>query len=274
MLSPTINEIILRLFDNASQGITVLSHLLKTLFQCEQLMITTDAGSDTAANDICYQADDAFLCTHQESNSNCSEFQVLEYNTDQCILKLCPEENLYLKLQFKNHDQLQQCINSTDISVLIPHIKQAILIANQISQQQGDIYSLNYVMTNHPCRQFIQALNNQATVHINPEDKKAANTAIDLELDRELLIKLFSFTSSETELVKLLFLGLNLQEIAEYRSVSKQTVKKQLQSIFKKTFCDSQEALILIIFDALSTGLKSPEKSAKSNKACFENSMD
>ena len=265
---------ILRIFDDASQGITVLLNSLKTLFQCEQLFITTDANSDTAANDICYQVDDTYLFSQQDSIISCSEFQVMEKDTKQCILELCPEENLYLKLQFRHHDQLKQSLNSSDISTLIPHIKQASLIANKISQQQGDIYSLNYVIKNHPCRQFIQALNNQSTVHINSPDNKAVNTAINLELDRKLLIKLFSFTTSETELVNLLFLGLNLQEVAEHRSVSKQTIRKQLQSIFKKTDCDSQEALILIIFDALFTGLKCPEQSLKNEETCIENLMD
>lgn len=54
---------------------------------------------------------------------------------------------------------------------------------------------------------------------------------------------------AETELASRLFEGMTLKEIADARNVSAQTVRKQLQSVFRKTRCDTQEDLMKFLFE-------------------------
>ncbi len=56
-------------------------------------------------------------------------------------------------------------------------------------------------------------------------------------------------SQAEQALCTLLFEGNSLQDISSIRSVSKQTVRKQLQSVLRKTECESQEALIKFMFE-------------------------
>lgn len=56
-------------------------------------------------------------------------------------------------------------------------------------------------------------------------------------------------SSAEVELSCALFIGQSLNEIAELRRVSKQTVRKQLQSILRKTHCENQETLMIFFFE-------------------------
>ena len=56
-------------------------------------------------------------------------------------------------------------------------------------------------------------------------------------------------TIAETNLALLVFEGLSLKEVAVKRNVSSQTIRKQMQSVFKKTACDGQESLILFLFE-------------------------
>ena len=55
-------------------------------------------------------------------------------------------------------------------------------------------------------------------------------------------------SATEIELSCALFNGHSLSQVAEQRHVSKQTVRKQLQSILRKTNCESQEHLMLFLF--------------------------
>jgi DNA-binding CsgD family transcriptional regulator len=55
-------------------------------------------------------------------------------------------------------------------------------------------------------------------------------------------------SSAEKALCLLLFEGHNLSTIAEHRRVSQQTVRKQLQSVLRKTQQEGQENLILFLF--------------------------
>jgi len=59
-----------------------------------------------------------------------------------------------------------------------------------------------------------------------------------------------SLSSAETILACALFEGKSLNDISEQRHVSKQTVRKQLQSVLRKTHCDSQESLMLFLFES------------------------
>lgn len=279
VLSPTINDMILRLFDEASLGNAALFRFLKVLFQCQDIMITSDNTDESAANDIHFKFDQQWFIDQEDIRHNHPDIQINERHPDHFTLTIQPEENLYLKVQFQNQEDIRKALLSEDLNALIPHIQQAILIANQISQQQGDIHSLNYVISHHPCNLLNQPLpplnSSSSFLYLLSQAKEAANTDINIEVDRDLLVNFFSFTPSETELVKLLFRGLSLEEIAESRCVSKQTIRKQLQSILKKTHCDSQEALMLIIFDALFTGLQKPtNKSVNNIKAPVEYLMD
>ena len=58
-------------------------------------------------------------------------------------------------------------------------------------------------------------------------------------------------STAETELSTLLFDGKSLNDISEQRHVSKQTVRKQLQSVLRKTNCDSQENLMIFFIRKL-----------------------
>jgi DNA-binding CsgD family transcriptional regulator len=57
-------------------------------------------------------------------------------------------------------------------------------------------------------------------------------------------------STAEVELACALFIGQSLNEIAELRCVSKQTVRKQLQSILRKTDCENQESLMIFFFES------------------------
>jgi len=61
--------------------------------------------------------------------------------------------------------------------------------------------------------------------------------------------KRLKLSSAESELATSLFEGNSLSEIAENRRVSKQTVRKQLQSVLRKTQCETQENLVLFFFE-------------------------
>lgn len=271
MLSPTINDIILRLFDNASHGAAPLLGMLQDIFQCESIHISTSLNQHMAANDVVYQADDEWPIKKSSLTLTHPSFKQVNPESKQLTLVISEQESVYLNILFHCPSLLKQCLYSEDIRTLIPHIQQAILIADKISQQQGDINSINYVNSHHPCLILSkpESLYPEGSLYLPGLSKDAANSNIDLTIERELLVRLFKFTPSEAELAKLLFKGLSLQEIAEYRCVSKQTIRKQLQSILKKTHCDSQEALILTIFDAVLTSLKIPATKDTSNERVF-----
>jgi len=61
--------------------------------------------------------------------------------------------------------------------------------------------------------------------------------------------KSLKLSAAETSLATLLFEGNNLNDIAETRNVSKQTVRKQLQAILRKTACENQETLMIFFFE-------------------------
>lgn len=56
-------------------------------------------------------------------------------------------------------------------------------------------------------------------------------------------------SKTEKELCILLFEGKSIADIAEYRRVADQTIRKQLQSILRKTNLKSQEELIIYLFE-------------------------
>ncbi len=63
----------------------------------------------------------------------------------------------------------------------------------------------------------------------------------------EFLTKTHGLTQAEVEVAKLLYQGLNLQEIADTRHRSKETVRKHLRAVFDKTDCHSQAQLMRLI---------------------------
>jgi len=68
-------------------------------------------------------------------------------------------------------------------------------------------------------------------------------------LKRHLNFKALKLSIAETELASSLFAGRSLNDISETRKVSKQTVRKQLQSILRKAECENQEKLMLLFFE-------------------------
>ncbi len=69
-------------------------------------------------------------------------------------------------------------------------------------------------------------------------------------VDLNGLSKLFELTSAETDITKKLVTGLSLNEIAEARSTSVQTVRSQLKSVFSKTGAKSQPEIIRLALKA------------------------
>jgi DNA-binding CsgD family transcriptional regulator len=270
MISLANNEVILRLFDHSSQGISLLLENLKPLFQCESIQLSTRINEYLTANDINIQIENNGFAEGSIFSANHPSFTASDKHSKLLILKIKQDDSLDLILQFSEHSLLKQCLTSNDINELIPHIQQAVLIAEQISQQRGDIDAIRYVILHHPLSNLHTS---QAPADpLNLESKQAsgltntqvlglgqiketltvsANGELELDVSTEFLKQLYSLTPSESELAKLIFKGLSLQEISDHRSVSKQTIRKQLQSVLKKTNCEGQEALIIVIFEAL-----------------------
>lgn len=61
------------------------------------------------------------------------------------------------------------------------------------------------------------------------------------------LAEMFQFTAAETRLAEHLVQGLRLEEIAQKRSVSINTIKTQLRSMFAKTETRRQTELISLL---------------------------
>lgn len=275
VISPAINQVILRLFDHSSQGISLLLENLKPLFQCKSIQLTRCINEYIAANDIHYHIEDDWLAQEHFISAKHPYFKVSDKHCNLLILKLKQDDNLDLILQFSEHSLLKQCLRSSEIKELIPHIKQAVLIADQISQQRGDIDAIHYVITHHPlsnlqltqnatnsldlghhqAEQFQPSFLKNTEVLASGQSTEtltvSANGELELSVSKAFLKQLYKLTPSEAELAKLIFNGLSLQKISDLRSVSKQTIRKQLQSVIKKTNCESQEALIIEIFEAL-----------------------
>lgn len=62
-------------------------------------------------------------------------------------------------------------------------------------------------------------------------------------------LKAFGLTRTEHHLAEQVFLGASPKAIADNRGVSVQTIRKQLQSLMRKTACASQEALVVLIYE-------------------------
>lgn len=256
-MSSAINDIILNLFDQSAEGIKVLLPHLKTLFNCDEIFIASKSNKNNAANE-----DDFITLDDETPQSEYLEYDSLAFktfsdNANKLALRIDKEE---LILYFEQANALERCTRSMTISSLIPHIQQAVLIAQQISRQQCDQAAVNYVVEHHPLR-IPGKPPSKLLLHESQKTKlmatflSAANQNINIAFDKTMLIAIFNLTQSEAELAKSLFDGLSLQETAETRNVSKQTIRKQLQSVLKKTNCDSQEKLILAMFEAIVTRL-------------------
>jgi len=248
------------------------------------------------------------------------------------------KSNTYLSLDFATPSDCQRQLQSPEIQRLLPHIKQALSITDQITQQETELEAVNYVLDHYPIpslaidRQFNVIFSNQAaqtqltlmtqqlvdissqslareTVNllslctqasqrqqlrqiltesqindvpinhylhlelsgqripvvissrnklpnaINPYSQgKLAwvyllNQNYILALKKHSNFKRLKLSAAETELATHLFAGDSLNDIAETRHVSKQTVRKQLQSILRKSHCENQEELMLFFFE-------------------------
>ncbi|PID45130.1 MAG: hypothetical protein CSB48_00060 [Proteobacteria bacterium] len=69
------------------------------------------------------------------------------------------------------------------------------------------------------------------------------------QIDTMQLSEQAGFTAAESDVALLLARGFTLAEIAESRKVSLETIKKQRNSIFRKTRCDTQEQLLIFLFE-------------------------
>jgi DNA-binding NarL/FixJ family response regulator len=259
VISSAINDIILKLFDCASQGTPYLLAHITQLMSCRRIRLLDETTGLEAANDIILVNE-----TDWQPNSTTKPMlQLLEpCPNNPCGLMLAidsqpPFDNtgrVFLVFDYESQALADDARNATFLQELMPHIQQAVMIALQISEQVGDNQALHYVIANHPLRMLFHA---PASLDMLPAAKEldhhkqatAANDIFELEVSKESLIAHFKLSPSEIELAKALFKGFSLNEITEVRNVSKQTVRKQLQSILRKTGADSQEALIVLLFD-------------------------
>jgi len=248
------------------------------------------------------------------------------------------KSNTYLSLDFTTPSDCQRQLQSPEIQRLLPHIKQALSITDQITQQETELEAVNYVLDHYPIpslaidRQFNVIFSNQAaqtqltlmtqelidissqslareTVNLLSLCTQASqrqqlrqiltesqindvpiNHYLHLELSGQRIplvissrnklpnaishcsqgklawiyllnqnyilalkkhsnFKRLKLSAAETELATHLFAGESLNDIAETRHVSKQTVRKQLQSVLRKTHCENQEELMLFFFE-------------------------
>jgi DNA-binding CsgD family transcriptional regulator len=258
VISSAINDIILKLFDCASQGIPYLFAHLTPLMSCQSIRLLDDNSGLEAANDIILVNE----IDWQPNSTTKPKPLFLEPCPNQpCALMLAipsttlsDADSVFVVFEYECQSLADDALNSLFLQELMPHIQQAIMIAQQISEQVGDNQALHYVIAHHPLRTL---LHEPASLSMLPVTKEtgfnkqasAANGIFDLEVSKASLIAHFKLSPSEIELAKALFKGLSLNEITEARHVSKQTVRKQLQSILRKTGADSQEALIVLLFD-------------------------
>ena len=69
----------------------------------------------------------------------------------------------------------------------------------------------------------------------------------------EVLAKLYALTHSEAELVRLLALGLSLEEAASKRGVSMNTARSHLKHAFAKTGTSRQGELVRLVITGVGT---------------------
>lgn len=255
MISPAINEIILKLFDCAAQGIPYLLANLSQLMSCSNIKLMDESAGLEAANDYILVAED-----WQPNPTTMHLLEACPNNPRALMLSInyptsfdCTA-NEFLVFEFETPASAEHALKSAFLQELMPHIQQAFMIAQQISEQIGDNQALHYVMQHHPLRRLFHTPVSQtaltAPIKFTREaPTPAANDIFDLTVSKESLSTHFKLSPSELALAKALFKGFSLNEITEARKVSKQTVRKQLQSILRKTGTDSQEALIVLLFD-------------------------
>lgn len=254
MISPVHNDVILKLFDQAAFGLSPVLASVQEILDCQSLSLRRSyarSSCQIACNQSLYAANELIQPVTLE----------LDLSPDTVLL-----------IQYDTPAKAQRALASADFHALLTHIQQAIVIARQVSEYQDDIRALEYVKQHHPLRAFIQAdgtknsgglpapapypLEKHYPEKHQPEQRQpdkqltAANDTFDLQVSKASLVSRFKLSPTETMLAKALFQGKSLNEICAYRQVSKQTLRKQLQSILRKTATESQEELILLIFDS------------------------
>ncbi|MFV1871855.1 MAG: helix-turn-helix transcriptional regulator [Oleiphilus sp.] len=270
-MSPTINDLILGLFDHSAQGIPTLLEHFKDLFQCENVQLC-DAQSNASANDTLYlNTADYFEKAPIELHQ---ALTLYPEKPNQVKLQVCSTENIALLITFPITASVWDYLNAPVFLSLFPHLQQATSIAYKISQHQDDLHAVQYVLEHHPLTLscplpvdlFSLGQNTTALKKAKPmsspavdQAMSAANLESQPKMSKETIVRTFKLTPSEAELSKQIFHGHSLNDIAQIRSVSKQTIRKQLQSVLKKTRCDSQEALMIKLFDTVITQLNSRE---------------
>ena len=266
MISSAMNDIILKLFDYASQGLPCLLDNLAALMGSQRLSLVDEPDSQEAANDIIQVSE---LDWQPPPSSDVSP--MLDICADNsCALMLQLDMNrstdsrqpMLLICHYDSSHSAQTALNRPELQGLIPHIQQALFIAREISEQIGDIQALQYVIQHHPLKALFsfKSPGPLFLTSAHPTMLPAANQNFELCISKQSLSHHFNLSPSEIELAQALFSGMSLNDITEERHVSKQTVRKQLQSILKKTSAQSQEALMLLMFDrCVLTSLDTPE---------------
>jgi len=164
-----------------------------------------------------------------QNNSN-----QLQNNSNQLI---CQKENLLKLCSNENHQQL---------------LKQA--LTNSLSGNTTENRYLKIDINNKPLPVILVACNSVPNVFRHYARQQVSWMYL-LKPDYTQSLKSHSgfqglgLTSTEAILACALFEGKSLNDISEQRYVSKQTVRKQLQSVLRKTHCDSQESLMLFLFE-------------------------
>lgn len=164
--------------------------------------------------------------TNEEFDASTSLRHLAREHID--LLKLCTRANQRIVLRNAIHD----CMNATS--------KHSVLFKLSINEIEYPVIISTTACVPRLFRHYTRT--GLAWVYF-----LGANYA--QHLKENLRFQALKLSKAEKELSILLFEGARLSDISEHRGVSEQTVRKQLQSVLRKTRLESQEALILFLFE-------------------------
>ena len=336
-LADEANDILIKIYQHVTLGPKSLINALRNLFVAQ--FATIEFVSSSCSLESKQTINESRL---QEGVQNNIHFGSFQLNSDTAVLPFNNDQGSYLifQLKFLNPETCRQVITNPKVITISPHIKQALTMCIDLSQQKQDLSSTEHVLKKYPLPICVidNHLNNIFTNHAfekhlsdstictnlssikeiraiarsdtnllsyceNDKDKQLLKTALKaLSSSKEetshylkLLIngtetpviltttgyvpnvfrhyardnlvwihllnndysqalknnerfKGLGLSKTEQELSTLLFQGHSLNDISDARNVSKQTVRKQLQSTLRKTNCESQEDLIKFLF--------------------------
>lgn len=326
------NDMLIKLYQHVTQGPKSLISALQNLFGAQYASIEFLSSTNTPLNEN--------ICLLETSGNQ--HFGAFILENDIAILPFNCEQgySLSFQLKFLNTQSCLQALVDDKVVAISSHIKQALAMCIDLSQQKQDLESTQYVLEKYPLPICIvdNHLNNIFTneafekhlsenqhfpqtsslkkfkalarsdtnllsycedekeklklktalkeLSISQEEKSHYLKLLINETETPIIITTSGYvpnvfrhyardnlvwihllnndysqalknnerfqglglSKTEQELSTLLFQGQSLNEISNARKVSKQTVRKQLQSTLRKTNCECQEDLIKFLF--------------------------